>query len=84
MTRRPSPLYRASTRSLKAMNLSNDGLVQLCWIDPYRQWTRSELERRKAEYYLREFGFDFQEIYDHDVNNRAARVANGFAQARRS
>ena len=60
-----------------ARTLSKAELVRLCWEDPHKQSTRSELVRRKAEFYKREFGFDFYGSYDHDINNRAANVANG-------
>ena len=73
----PSPLNHFAQKAVRAMRVSNSDLKRSCWKDPHKHWTRSELERRKAEYYKREFGFDYYGGYDHDVYNRAAGVATG-------
>ena len=77
MQRQPPPLSRHPWKTARAIRMSDDELIRLCWKDPHKQWTRSELVRRKAEFYRREYGFDYYGSYNHDVNNRAARVANG-------
>ena len=74
---RPTLRELRTPRAARGVCLPNSELVRLCWRDPFKQWTRSELERRKAEYYQLMFGFDYYANYEHDINNRAARVANG-------